>query len=141
MNFLHNQPATATAKTYPMRFLVIDPAVDFGVKPAVTPKSRICGVSQVGPKQAPGLLSALGGTDDDFCANVGDGVGIYLPGDVCLIEVGSAAVTAGDYLKNDLNSKAIPSSSGEPYGAQAWQSGQPGEKIQAQVLIGTTPAP
>lgn len=140
MNFLHNQPATATSIIYPMTFLVQDTTADFAVKTAVAPGARIIGVSQAGPKQTPGLIEAISGTapaNGEPAANIGDGVGIFGLGDVCLIEVGSAAVTAGAFLKNDGNGKAITAVSGNYYGAYAWQAGQPGEKIQCQVQLGT----
>lgn len=139
MNFFHNQPAIASSIIYPMTFLVQDTTADFTVKAAVLPASKIIGVSQAGPKQTPGLVEAITGVapSGEPAANIGDGIGIFGLGDVCLITVGSAAVAAGAFLKNDGNANAITATSGQYYGAVAWQAGQPGEKIQCQVQLGT----
>lgn len=137
MNFLHNQPAIATTNILPASFLQQDTTRDFGVKQATGLNVPIIGVSHAGTRVMPNLPETLGGATPEYIALAGDGVGIYGIGDVCLITVGTAAVTAGDFLRNDLNGNAIPAGAGQYYGAKAWQSGQPGEQIQALVLIGT----
>lgn len=138
MNFLHNTPAIATGTVNPSTFLIQDTTANFSVKAATAPGSKIIGISQAGTRQAPGLIDAVGGTAPTVepAALAGEGVGIYNLGDVCLLTVGSAAVTSGDYLKNDGNANGIPATTGDYYGARAWQAGQPGDKIQVEVLFG-----
>lgn len=137
MNFLHNMPATATATIYPSTFLEQDSTKNFAVKPATTPMAKIVGISQAGTRLTPGLQEVISGTSNpEPAALANEGVGIYTLGDVCLLTVGSAAVTAGALLKNDLNANGIPASNNEYFGARAWQAGQPGEKIQVEVIFG-----
>lgn len=142
MNFLNNMPVMARGTIYPSRFVAIDTASDFGVITAALPDITPVGISQSGTKVAPNLLQSLGSTAPTIqpAAVSGDSVGVFSIGDVCWLTVGSAAVTPGDFLKNDGNGGGIPAAAGEPYGARTFQAGDPDELVEVLVCFGVVPS-
>jgi len=55
---------------------------------------QVIGISQVGPKEPPGLEGASA-----LAAEAGDPIQIFGLGDICLLKAGSGGWTAGDNLK------------------------------------------
>jgi hypothetical protein len=59
------------------------------------------------------------GASSTLAAEAGRQVGVFGPGEVCLIQVASAVI-AGNYLKGDANGKAVATSTANDiYNAQA----------------------
>lgn len=64
---------------------------------------QIIGISQVGPKEPPGLEGATA-----LAAEAGDNIQIFGLGDVCLLKAGSGGWTAGDNLKASTAGVGVP---------------------------------
>ena len=91
---------TASGDIAPSRFVKITGA--FKVGQCTVAKERSVGVSQEGLVDTP-----IPGASSTLAAQAGRHVGVFGPGETCLVQVG-AAVTAGALLTGDANAKAIP---------------------------------
>jgi len=65
----------------------------------------------------------------------GDSVRVYGPDEECEVEVGTLAITAGDLVAPDANSKAQPAVHGFPIVGQALDDGDASGKVRIKVLI------
>lgn len=95
---------------------------------------RIWGISQMGGRVAP--IPSV--TDDPPNAAItGEQVGVYFPGEMTLLEIGSGGCEAGDYLKSDGDGKgvALAETSGlkEEVGAIALETALEGALASVQV--------
>lgn len=114
---LNNPAFRAGGTIYPSRFVVISSGADFTVTQAVA-ASQPFGISQDGSKLAPGVQALT--ASDLYAAQSGDPIQVYGIGDVCLLEVGTAAdITAGTRLSPDADGKGIANATGKWVGAIA----------------------
>lgn len=65
---------------------------------------RTIGIAQEGGRE-PALPSVT--ADPPEAAQSGDQLRVYVPGDTCLLEIGSGGCTAGDDLKSDTDGKGV----------------------------------
>lgn len=90
---------TAAADISPSRFVKITAA--FQVSQCSVLKERAFGVSQEALIDTP-----IPGASSTLAASAGRQVGVFGPGETCLVQVASA-VTAGALLATDANGKAV----------------------------------
>lgn len=103
---------TASGNISPRRFVKISGPIK--VAQCSVAGERAFGVSQEALMDTP-----IPGASSTLAAEAGRQVGVFGPGEVCLIQVASA-VTAGAYLKGDANGKAVATSTANDiYNAQA----------------------
>src|SRR5262245_21897153 len=100
---LTNPAFQATGDIFPSRFVKINGS--HKVAQAGT-NERAMGVSTEGTKFPPG---SQGLSAPYKAAEAGDNLTVYGDGDICLLEIGSGGVTAGDLLKSDTNGKGVTS--------------------------------
>ncbi len=118
-----NNPAFRAGGTInASRFVVIDGSTatgaDFVITQAVAASAPI-GISQDGSKRVPGVNS-LTASDALIAAEAGDAIQVYGVGDICNLQVGTAAdLTAGAFLAPDANGAAIAAASTKYIGAVA----------------------
>lgn len=121
-----NNPAFRAGGTInASRFVVIDGSTatgtDFVITQAVAASAPI-GISQDGSKRVPGVNS-LTAADALIAAEAGDAIQVYGVGDVCNLQVGTAAdLTAGTFLAPDANGAAIAAASTKYIGAVALEA-------------------
>ncbi len=101
---------------------------------------QIIGISQVGPKEPPGVSgsSALAAQD-------GDQLQIFGLGDICDLRAGTGGWAAGALLKSDGNGNGVPAAATgttvQNIGAMAMTAAAAGELAQVQiVMLKTRPA-
>lgn len=100
----------------------------------------VCGISQKGTHNVPGTIGGVA-VDDGYAAVAGMSVGVFDQSDTARgqfidLELGGT-VTAGDYLKSDVNGKGVTATAdGDYYGARTNRSGVAGQLIQVQVITG-----
>jgi len=132
----------ANGNINPSVFVKIDSTINFGVIQAAAATDKIFGVSDDGTYQPPGVTGS-----DGYAAHQNQPIKVYADGDVALITVGVAAITAGDYLKSDANGKAVTVvftlGAGTIFaGGQTLESANPGELarmfVRVQALPGAT---
>lgn len=90
---------TANGNINPCRFVKINGPMK--VVQCSVAGERAFGISQEGLMDTP-----IPGASSTLAAEAGRHVGVFGPGEVCLVQVASA-VTAGSYLKGDANGKAV----------------------------------
>jgi len=130
----HNFIATGTIA--PFRFVVLDTtsANLFSVLQANGNQGTIIGISQPGTHDAPGTSGA--GTD---AADSGETLTVFGPGDVCLLELGTGGVTAGDFVAPDTNGKGVTVTAAatvQYIGAKALETGVAGDRVRVVVVLG-----
>lgn len=106
------------------RFVKIDTTAgkDFQAVQASAASSPLVGVSQDGSKRVPGI-NALTAADVEIAAEAGDPIQIYGLGDVCLLDVSTAAnISAGAELTADSDGKAVAATAGQYVGAIALEN-------------------
>lgn len=106
------------------RFVKIDTTAgkDFQAVQASAASDGLIGVSQDGSKRVPGVNSLTAG-DVEIAAEAGDAIQIYGLGDVCLLDVGTAAnISAGAELTADSDGKAVAATAGQYVGAIALEN-------------------
>ena len=141
MNFLNGVPAIASTVINPSTLVEVDPTGSFLFKAATGLASKPCFIAQAGPEAVPNLIQAAGGTAPTTqpAAKVGDGIGLFGPGDVCDVLVGSTALNPGDFFRNDLNAAAIPAVTGGWYCGLVLAGGNPGDLVSVLLNFGTMP--
>lgn len=118
-----NNPAFRAGGTInASRFVVIDGSTatgaDFVITQAVAASAPI-GIAQDGSKRVPGVNS-LTASDALIAAEAGDPIQVYGVGDICNLQVGTAAdLTAGAFLAPDANGAAIAAVATKYIGAVA----------------------
>lgn len=106
---------TAAGNISPCRFVKITGA--FQVSQCDTLGERAFGISQEGLMDTP-----IPGASSTLAAEAGRQMGVFGPGETCLIQV-SAAVTAGALLRTTANGRAVATTtSGDNYSAIALES-------------------
>lgn len=120
-----NNPAFRAGGTInTSRFVTIDTTAgkDFQAVQSNGATSLPIGISQDGSKRVPGVNS-LTAADTEIAAEAGDAIQIYGLGDVCLLDVGTAAnISAGAELTADSDGKAVAATAGQYVGAIALEN-------------------
>lgn len=115
---------------YSSRFCKLSTAADSTVLQA-TAGDFVQGISEEWSNSAP-IPNA---TSESALA--GDSIKVYQIGDICYLKCGTASITRGSKLKSDANGLAVAATTGDYYGAVAFESMASGELGRVQVLIGT----
>lgn len=113
----------------PSLFVKQDPSADHQALKA-TQWGDTIGVIHEGTREAPipGVTS--------LAAKSGESVRIYGPLETCEVNVGSTAITAGQRVRPDANSKATPAVHGFPYGGRALAAAGANSKVRIVVERG-----
>jgi hypothetical protein len=114
-----------------------DVIAGYACKQAILSSQAICGISQEGTRYAPTdeLQSTAAGKYTGVAGYTGDPIKIYGLGDTCELLLGTT-VTPGAYLMADSTGAGITATSGGQIGAQARESGNAGDLIRVQVVMG-----
>lgn len=132
----------ASGNINPSTFVKLDTTAgdNFHVLQAAAAADRPIGIAQDGTYYAPGIAGS-----DGYAAHAGQPITVYGEGEQCLLKVGAAAVTQGDYLTCDANgdAKTVAFTSGAGniwHGAIALEAANAGELVRVVVKIGVLTA-
>lgn len=109
------------------RFVTISTAANQTVLESNSGDTKLFGISTEATKNAP----QTGGST--LAAESADEVRVHLPGDDCLLTIGSGGCTAGDFLKPDADGKGVTATTGNVAGAQALETASAGELCKVLV--------
>lgn len=138
-NYLTSVGVKASGTIYPSRFVMGDVSTDRGVVQAAGVAPLLIGVSQATVRTMSGLAGIYNPPETGAigpAAIAGEPIGIFLPGDVCGLVVGSGTVTRWDMLTTDGDGKALTATSNQKFGAVALESGTAGSDQIIDVLVG-----
>lgn len=89
------------------------------------------GIITDGQFRTPGLV----GSDSAIAVESGYTARVFVPGEDCLLELGTGGATYGAWLKSDTDGKGVATTSdGDEVGAQALQAGSAGDKVRVLVI-------
>lgn len=124
---LTNPSFFATGNILPSIFVEISTR-PFFVRAPLAANAKVYGISQAGVQGCPGTPY-----DDTYAANNNEPIGVWGPGSVTLLTLGSGGATSGQNLTNDITGYGVLATSGQNVGAIALDTGNSGEKIRVFV--------
>ncbi len=130
---LNELSLNASTNITPSTFVLMDVSNGYSVVQATGTANAFIGISQKGTNVAGGLLSSYGGTEVNYAATPGEGIEVFVVGDVCPLVIGSGGCTPRSLLTSDANGNGVVATSGQYVGAQALDFGNSGDLVNVLV--------
>ncbi len=124
----------ANTNITPSTFVTMDPNNGYAVLQATGTSKVFIGISQKGTDIAGGLGTIFGSGENNYAAVPGEGLEIFVVGDVCPLSIGSGGCVPGQLLTSDGAGLGIVASGTQEAGAIALDFGNSGDLTNVLVV-------